>query len=81
MIGLGIMGRGMAMNLLKTGKHLVVWNRTPSKCDELKAHGATVVANPADVVEQAAVTYSMVRVPVTHTNPRHSPSSCSHVAH
>lgn len=63
MIGVGIMGRGMALNLLKSGRQLVVWNRTPSKCDELKAHGATVVANPADVVEQAGVTYSMVRVP------------------
>ncbi len=30
-IGLGIMGRGMALNLIKAGHKLVVWNRTPSK--------------------------------------------------
>jgi len=61
MIGVGIMGRGMALNLLASGRQLVIWNRTASKCDELKAKGATVVATPADVVEQASVTYSMVR--------------------
>ena len=34
-IGIGIMGRGMALNLIKSGKQLIVWNRTASKCDEL----------------------------------------------
>ena len=34
-IGLGIMGRGMALNLLKKGFKLVVWNRSADKCDEL----------------------------------------------
>ncbi|NBU65717.1 MAG: NAD(P)-dependent oxidoreductase, partial [Chloroflexia bacterium] len=30
-IGLGIMGRGMAHNLLKAGYTLNVWNRTASR--------------------------------------------------
>ena len=34
-IGLGIMGRGMALNLLKKGFKVVVWNRSVEKCDEL----------------------------------------------
>jgi 3-hydroxyisobutyrate dehydrogenase-like beta-hydroxyacid dehydrogenase len=34
-IGLGIMGRGMALNLLKKGFKVVVWNRSVDKCDEL----------------------------------------------
>jgi 2-hydroxy-3-oxopropionate reductase len=46
-IGLGIMGRGMAANLLRAGFDLVVWNRTPSKADELVAAGATLAASPA----------------------------------
>ena len=36
-IGLGIMGRGMARNLLKAGFPLTVWNRTASRMDELVA--------------------------------------------
>ena len=31
-IGLGIMGEGMAKNLAKSGRSLVVWNRSPAKC-------------------------------------------------
>jgi 3-hydroxyisobutyrate dehydrogenase-like beta-hydroxyacid dehydrogenase len=33
-IGLGIMGQGMANNLLKAGFDLRVWNRTPGRIDE-----------------------------------------------
>ncbi len=46
-IGLGIMGRGMAANILKAGFPLTVWNRTPERTDELAAAGATVAASPA----------------------------------
>mmetsp|Transcript_19969 Transcript_19969/g.51832 ORF Transcript_19969/g.51832 Transcript_19969/m.51832 type:complete len:292 (-) Transcript_19969:58-933(-) len=62
-IGLGIMGRGMALNLLKQGRKLVVWNRTAAKCDELAAMGATVARSPAEVVAQCEVTYSMLSTP------------------
>ncbi len=48
-IGLGIMGRGMARNILNAGFSLAVWNRTASRSDELVASGASVGANPADV--------------------------------
>ena len=41
-IGLGIMGRGMALNLLKSGANMVVWNRTASKCDEFVEQGELV---------------------------------------
>lgn len=39
-IGLGIMGRGMAANILRAGFPLTVWNRTPGRADELVAAGA-----------------------------------------
>lgn len=42
-IGLGIMGKPMAMNLLKAGHELWVNNRTESKAKELEAYGAKAV--------------------------------------
>lgn len=40
LIGLGIMGAGMARNLLAGGFDLTVWNRTPGRADDLVADGA-----------------------------------------
>jgi len=54
-IGLGIMGRGMAANLLKAGFPLTVWNRTASRGDELVAQGAQRGASPADVAAQSDI--------------------------
>jgi 3-hydroxyisobutyrate dehydrogenase len=51
-IGLGIMGRGMARNLLKAGFDLRVWNRTASRMDELAAEGARPTRDPADLAAQ-----------------------------
>jgi hypothetical protein len=34
-LGIGIMGRGMALNLIKKGFDVTVWNRTSEKCQEL----------------------------------------------
>ena len=46
LIGLGLMGRPMGMNLLKAGHPLTVWNRTASRADELVAAGATLAKSP-----------------------------------
>jgi 3-hydroxyisobutyrate dehydrogenase len=54
-IGLGIMGRGMAANLLRAGFSLTVWNRTASRGDELVAQGARRGASPADVAAQSDI--------------------------
>lgn len=48
-IGLGIMGSGMAANLLKAGCDLRVWNRTASRMDSLVGAGAAAAENPADL--------------------------------
>lgn len=48
-IGLGIMGRGMARNILKAGFPLRVWNRTASRMDELAAEGAGTANSPGDL--------------------------------
>jgi 3-hydroxyisobutyrate dehydrogenase len=39
--GIGTMGSAIATNLLRAGIPLVVWNRSPEKCDPLIAMGAT----------------------------------------
>jgi 3-hydroxyisobutyrate dehydrogenase len=59
-IGLGIMGKGMARNLLKAGFLVRVWNRTASKMDELAAEGAATAASPADLAAQCDVIFICV---------------------
>jgi 3-hydroxyisobutyrate dehydrogenase len=54
-IGLGIMGQGMAHNLLKAGFPLTVWNRTASKADALVEAGARLGRDPADVAAQSDI--------------------------
>ncbi|XP_056170920.1 glyoxylate/succinic semialdehyde reductase 1 isoform X2 [Syzygium oleosum] len=62
-LGLGIMGKAMAMNLLKHGFKVTVWNRTLSKCDELVEHGASVGQTPAAVVKKCKYTIAMLSDP------------------
>lgn len=47
-IGLGRMGSGIAMNLLKAGHDLVVYNRTPGKTKALVSQGARAATDVAD---------------------------------
>ncbi len=55
-VGLGIMGQGMARNLLKAGYSVRVWNRTSSRMDPLIEAGATAGACPADVAANCDIT-------------------------
>lgn len=48
-IGLGIMGTGMARNLLRAGFDLTVWNRTASKAEALAQEGARPAGSPAEL--------------------------------
>ena len=59
-IGLGIMGRGMAHNLIKAGYALNVWNRTTSRMDELVSAGATSRTSPADVAAHSDIIITCV---------------------
>ena len=59
-IGLGIMGRPMALNLIKAGYRLVVTSRSSGPIDALAAAGAKAVATPADVARAADVIITMV---------------------
>src|SRR5262249_41587638 len=54
-LGLGIMGTPMALNLVRAGFELVVWNRTQARCRPLAERGATVAPTPAAAVGEADV--------------------------
>ena len=59
-IGLGVMGRPMAKNLIKAGHSLVVYNRSRAASDEVAAAGAKAAASPADVARQATIIITIV---------------------
>ena len=59
-IGLGLMGKSMARNILKAGFQLVVYNRSRASVDELAAEGARPADSPADVARQVDVVFTNV---------------------
>jgi len=59
-IGLGIMGRPMAKNLLKAGYPLVVHSRSRGPVDEIARAGAKVGSSPRDVAAQSDVLITML---------------------
>jgi 2-hydroxy-3-oxopropionate reductase len=59
-IGLGVMGRPMAKNLLKAGFPLVAHSRSQGPVDEIVAAGAKRAASPADVARQCTRIITMV---------------------
>jgi 3-hydroxyisobutyrate dehydrogenase len=60
-IGTGIMGAGMAEQLLKQGFPVVVWNRTPDKTAPLVKLGATAARSPAELAPQVDTILLVVR--------------------
>jgi len=63
LLGLGLMGRPIAANLLKKGFSLTVWNRTAARADELVAAGAILAKTPREVAADADVLLTMVSDP------------------
>jgi 2-hydroxy-3-oxopropionate reductase len=59
-IGLGIMGKPMAKNLMEAGYDLVVHNRSPEKAEELAGEGATAAGTPREVAEGCDVVITML---------------------
>lgn len=62
-VGLGLMGRPMALNLARAGFPLVVWNRTASKADALVEAGARLAASPRELAAAADVVLTIVSDP------------------
>jgi 3-hydroxyisobutyrate dehydrogenase len=59
-VGLGIMGRGMAANVLKAGFPLTVWNRTHARGEPLVAAGATLAESPAGLAAASDIIITCV---------------------
>ena len=54
-IGMGIMGRPMAENILDGGYPLTIYNRTISKTKELVSKGAKIANSPAEVASLSEI--------------------------
>jgi 2-hydroxy-3-oxopropionate reductase len=59
-VGLGIMGKPMARNLIKAGHHLTVYDRGPERIAELVESGAVAGKSAEDVAARSEVTFTMV---------------------
>ena len=59
-IGLGVMGKPMAKNLMKGGYSLVVHSRSRGSVDEIASAGAAAARSPAEVARQASVVITML---------------------
>ncbi|MHB1372462.1 MAG: NAD(P)-dependent oxidoreductase [Thauera sp.] len=59
-IGLGLMGRPMALNLIKAGHRVHVWSRRRESMQPLLGAGAGDCASAAEVARHASITISMV---------------------
>jgi len=53
-LGMGLLGRGFALNLLDEGHPVRVWNRTASRAAPVGEAGAHVAGSPAEAVEGAS---------------------------
>ncbi len=60
-LGLGTMGLPMALNMVRAGTPLVVWNRSAPALEAAAEAGATVAATPADVFREADIVLVMLR--------------------
>jgi 2-hydroxy-3-oxopropionate reductase len=62
-VGLGLMGRPMAHNLVQAGYDLVVYNRSRGKVEELVAEGAEAAENPRETSENSDIVFTMLPGP------------------
>jgi 3-hydroxyisobutyrate dehydrogenase-like beta-hydroxyacid dehydrogenase len=54
-IGIGLVGRPIAQNLIKAGHSVCVYNRTPERAEALRAEGATVATSVAQACEAEVI--------------------------
>ena len=59
-LGLGVMGRPMAANLLRGGVPLVTWSRTRAHCDDAERAGAAVAATADEVFARCRTVLTML---------------------
>lgn len=62
-IGVGVMGRSMALNLKKAGHSVSVYNRTLSKCEGLESDGIEVCSTIKQCINDADAIFTIVGYP------------------
>jgi 2-hydroxy-3-oxopropionate reductase len=62
-VGLGIMGKSMARNLMRAGYDLVVHNRSQEPVEELVAEGVEAAGSPREVAESSGIVFTMLPGP------------------
>ena len=62
-IGIGVMGKSMASNLLHGGYNLHIYSRTKAKAEELLSKGAIWQESPAEVASASAIIITMIGYP------------------
>ena len=58
-LGLGIMGHGIADNFVENGYDVTVWNRSPEKTRDLADKGASVADSPAKAAQNADIIFDV----------------------
>eukprot|EP00899_Mesostigma_viride_P012306 jgi/Mesvir1/21076/Mv17229-RA.1 len=62
-LGMGIMGKEMARNLVQSGVNVHIWSRNPVNCRVLEGMGARVASSPAEVTNNCDITFAMLSDP------------------
>jgi 3-hydroxyisobutyrate dehydrogenase len=60
LIGIGRMGSAIGERLIDLGHHLIVWNRTPEKANQLLERGAGLAPSPAAVAHASEITLTIL---------------------
>ncbi|HXG74562.1 MAG TPA: NAD(P)-dependent oxidoreductase [Candidatus Nitrosotenuis sp.] len=60
-VGTGLLGNAVGLNILKHGYHLTAYNRTKSKTKQLEENGAHIVDSPKDVAEDSDIVFTIVK--------------------
>lgn len=60
-VGTGLLGNAVGLNLLSKGHSLTVYNRTRSKTKHLEENGASIVESPKKVSERSDIVFSIVK--------------------
>jgi 3-hydroxyisobutyrate dehydrogenase len=60
-VGIGIMGGGIAASLLRKGFAVSVWNRSQEKCASLVQSGASLAPDPLSVAAESDVVVTVLR--------------------
>lgn len=62
-VGLGIMGKPMARNLMEAGYDLIVYNRSRDKVEDLVSEGAEAAESSKEIAEDATIVFTMLPGP------------------